>query len=366
MLETIREYALERLAASGETDVIRRQHARYFLAFAEVAEPLLYGAEQKTWLDRLAADHDNLRAALAWCQAVDESALGLRLGVALGRFWYVRGLFGEGRRWLERGLAQGNSVPAILCAKAFSWAGSFAAGQSDRGAAHAMSKSSIALFREAGDIEGLADALSGLAWMAFDESDYPLARASAEEGVSLWLAMALGAYGYITDGLGDTTAARASAEESLTLFRSTGDRWNLAGPLSILGNLARREGNHVAARAKYEEALALWRETGDKVGIAWGLRNLGALAQAQGDQAWAMALFTESLVIEREKNPGHKPYIALCLEGLAWVAGELGQRKRAVRLFGAAQALRETSGALIPPADRGDHDSWRDGLKGVR
>jgi predicted ATPase len=361
MLETIREYVLERLDASGEAHAIWRQHAHFFLALAEEAEPKLYGTEQRAWLDRLRAEHDNLRAALTWSHSTGEAELGMRLAEALGRFWYIRGLFGEGRRWLEEVLAQGSAASPVVRARALSWVGTFASGQSDMTIASVMFESSIALFRAAGDTQGLANALGALGWMAFDQGNYPLAQACAEEGVELCrdvgdkqgLAGALTLSGYIADGLGDEMVARASADESLALFHDIGDNWNLAGPLSILGNVARRQGDYITAQVRYEEGLALWRETGDKVGMAWGLRNLGAVARAQGNAAWAAALFAESLVIEREL--GYKPYTALCLEGLAWVAGERGQPERATRLLGAAEALRAGTGACIPPVDRADY-----------
>ena len=362
MLEIIREYALERLVESGKADATRRRHGDFFLNLTELAEPHLYDAAQRVWLDRLEAEHDNFRAALTWSQATGEAELGLRLAVALERFWWVRGYTSEARRWLMAGLARNSGALAITHAKALFSAGKFAGSEPDYTAARAMFEASVALFREVGDKQGIANVLTMLGWITFREGDYPLARACFEESLPLFrevddkhgLAMALGTYGYMTDGLGDTTAARASAEESLSLYRETGDQGYLAGPLSLLGNLARRQGDYMTAHARYEEGLALWREMRDKPGIADGHRNLGALARAQGEHVRAAAHFVESLTIWQEL--GHKVHIPTSLEGLAWIAGEQRQPKRAAQLLGAAEALRETSGALITPVDRADHD----------
>jgi predicted ATPase/class 3 adenylate cyclase len=362
MLETIREYAREHLEQSKEAEQVKRQHAHYFLNLAELAESYLYGSTQGVWLDRLEAEHGNLRATLEWSQATGDAELGLRLAVALERFWWVRGFSSEGRRWLKAGLARSSGALASTRAKALFVAGEFAISQTDYTAARAMFEASIALFREVGDKPGIANALTGLGWIAFRGGDYSLARACFEESLPLFrevsdihgLAMALGTYGYITDGLGDATAARASAEESQTLLRETGNQAYLAEPLTILGNVARRQADYDAARAHYDEGLALWRETRDKPGIAEGHRNLGALARAQGEYVRAAAHFVESLTIESEL--GHKPHIPACLEGLAWVAGEQGQPKQAAQLLGAAEALREASGASIPPADHAEYE----------
>jgi predicted ATPase/DNA-binding XRE family transcriptional regulator len=361
MLETIREYALERLETSGEVDMIRRRHARFFLALAEDAAPKLYGAEQGAWLDRLEREHDNLRAALAWSRSEDDGVMGLRLAAALGRFWYVRGYFGEGRRRLEEGLTRSPDAPADVRVHALDWAAEFAVIQSDTAAARAMYEAGAALCRKTGYTSGLASALYGLAWLLLDLGDYPSAQIYAMDSVSIlrktsevWgLAFATFTYAFVADALGDEATARANAEESLALFRSAGDTWNLAGPLSILGNLALRQGDHAAASERYEQGLALWEEMGDKPGISWGLRNLGAVAQAQSDHARAARLLAESLVVLQEL--GHKD-IAWSLAGLAEAVAGLGQPARAARLFGAAEALREASGAAIFPVDRANYD----------
>jgi predicted ATPase len=132
MLETVREYGLERLSASGEAAVIRRQHACLYVELVEGLEPRLAGAEQAVWLERLEQDHANLRAALEWSQGTDgDTEIGLRLAGALWRFWWVRGHLTEGRQWLEAALARGADAPAALRAKALHGAGNLALPQGD-------------------------------------------------------------------------------------------------------------------------------------------------------------------------------------------------------------------------------------------
>jgi predicted ATPase len=162
MLETIREYALERLEASGEAEAVRRQHTDYYLALAEAAAPQLHGAEQRAWLDRLDAEHDNLRAALAWSQTVPSGAgVGLRLAGALSVFWFVHGHVSEGRKWLAVVLVREAGTLAAR-AKALIGAGYLAGFQEDNVAAHTHFEESLALFRKVGDKAGIAAALRGL------------------------------------------------------------------------------------------------------------------------------------------------------------------------------------------------------------
>jgi predicted ATPase/DNA-binding XRE family transcriptional regulator len=162
MLETIREYALERLEASGEEDMLRRQHAAYYLALAEGAEPQIQGAEQATWLDRLERDHDNLRAALSWALAAGATEIGLRLAAALGEFWWPLGHVSEGRRWLAAALAGSGPATAAARAKALYRAGELAYGQGDYGVATTRLEESLTLYRDLGDKWGTACALRGL------------------------------------------------------------------------------------------------------------------------------------------------------------------------------------------------------------
>jgi len=240
MLETIREYALERLADSGEAEVVRRRHANFFLALAEETEPKLDGAEQVAWLNRLETEHDNLRAALGWaleregaCPEPAEGAdaeLGLRLAAALGQFWFMRGHWTEARRWLERALEKSSETPAPVRAKGLWMAGLW---QENPERAKPLLQESLALYRQVEDKRGIARALSGL--------------------------------GHVADDFGQATALH---EQSLALLQELNDKSGISDVLLSLGVDAWRQGNYGRATRLLEQGLMLARETGNKWRIA--------------------------------------------------------------------------------------------------
>ncbi len=318
MLETIHEYARERLEQSAEAEAQRRAHAEYFLALAEGADPQLQGPEQVAWLAWLEAEYDNLRAVLGWALEREEAEMAARLGGELWRFWLVRGHLSEGRRWLGAALECSGPVAPAVRAKAFNGAGSLAYQQGDYPAARALYVEFLALCRKLGDKRGVGAALGNLGIVAHEQGDYP--------------------------------AARALYEESLALARELGHKNMVANALNNLGNVSRDQEDYAVARARNEAGLALARELGDKGGIASFLTNLGSVAFYQGDYDAARALHEESLALLREL--GDKRGIAECLEGLAALHGAQGQVAQAAKLWGAAEALRETLGVPLPPADR--------------
>jgi predicted ATPase/class 3 adenylate cyclase len=321
LLETVRQYGQERLAATDETEGVRDRHLGYYLALAEEAEPALKGATQGAWLGRLEAEHDNLRAALSWARAAGEAELGLRLAGALWRFWGYRGYFGEGRSWLEAALAEGGPAPTAARAKALNGAGNFAFYQDDYGRAAALYEEGLALQRALGDTRGIAGSLGNLANVAFRHGDY---------------GRVAGLY-----------------EESLALFREAGDRWGIAHTLDNLGTVARQQGNFERAVALHMEGLVLKRVLGDTRGIAASLFNLGHAAYTQSDYPRAAALYAESLALKREL--GATEGIARALEGFALLAGALHRSRRAVQLWAAAEALR---GAIGAPRDQHEQEQY--------
>ena len=340
MLETIREYAREQLGARGEAAVQQQQHAEYYLALAEAAAPELRGAHQVAWLERLNAEHDNLRAALAWLLEQQAIACSLRLAGALWRFWHIRGHLSEGRRWLEAALAlagREGPVPPIgtvpplpdtghrvAKAQALNGAGALATSQGDYAMARALHERSLALRRELGDTRGIAASLNNLGLVAREQGDYG--------------------------------AARALFEESLALKRELGDKLAIANSLSNLGLVAFDQGDYGAARALHEESLTLGCELGDKWGIAISLSNLGEVARAQGDYATARVLFEESLTLKRELDD--KLGIAHSLEGFAGVASAQGHAEQALRLAAAATTLREVIGGPLSSVEQARLDRW--------
>ncbi len=318
MLETIHEYALEKLAEHGELDRAQRAHAAFFLALAEQAEPKLRGFEQPAWLSRLDREHDNLRAALRWATERGETEIALRLAGALWLFWRVHGPLSEGQRWLDLALGLAGNVPPAARAKALSRAGSLAWARGDYDRAVALCQASLGLARTLGD-----------PW----EIAFPL----------IYL-------GHVSRGRGDYAAARAYHQDCLELFRASGDAWGISVALDNLGLVEGDLGRYDAARALQEESLALGRELGDEWGIAISLVNLAAIARRQGDPERARALAQEGL--ERLWQQGAKREIAECLELLASLAAGAGQMESAARLFGATEALRAALGVELSPTER--------------
>jgi predicted ATPase/transcriptional regulator with XRE-family HTH domain len=319
MLETIREYALERLEESGEDEALSRRHAVYYRALAEQAEPALTGPEQPQWLARLEREHDNLRAALHWARESGDAVFGLHLAGTLWRFWYTHGHLTEGRTWLDGFLeaSGGGEVPAIR-AKGLLGAGVLARMQGDYARAAALCEESLTLYRLLGDTQGIAVALNVLGNAAVNQGDY-------ERAIAL-------------------------SEESLALQRTLGHKRGIALALNNLGMVVLYQGDYRRARILCEESLALARELGDNRSIASALTNLGDVARDQGHCERAAAIYTEGIPLFQAM--GDNEGVATCLEGVAVVAGAVGQQEFAARLCSAAVALRETIGAPLQSANR--------------
>jgi len=372
MLETIREYALERLAASGEAEAIQRQHATFFLAMAEQSDRKLRSAEQSTWRRRLVVEHDNLRAALRWTLESQEAEMGLRLAGALLLFWRFCNRLCEGRSWLEQVLAQpGAKAHTKAAAKALRAAGAMAYYQGDFPEAHQLLEASVMVSREggaAGKLE-LAQALVMLGEVALLQGNASAAKELAGEGLPVcqeagdawFIAMALHLLGKATGELGDLMAARSLLEESAAQLRIIGDRRYLMMPVDALGMLALRQGDYTGARASFEETLSVAQEMGDEPFIANALTHLGTVALRMGDYPQSAALYQQSLALNREQ--GNKDGIVEDLAGLAEVASLLGQPERAARLFGAVEALREVSGIRLSPLRRAGYDRTAEGIR---
>ena len=363
LLETVREYAAERLEA-GESATVRRRHATHFLALAELAEPALRGPAQTAWLGRLDAEHDNLRAALRWALESDEIETGLRLSGALVRYWEIRGHLAEGRGWLKAFLARAPAGGALATsrAKASNATGNLAKLQGDYAAAGAAYEQSLALWRAACDRRGIANAVFNLGEAARGQGDYARAVAYYEDGLRLHrelendegVAAALTGLGIAARNRGELDQAEAYYEEALVYHRRRGDRQALAVVLNNLATVAGSRGRLKRAAALQEESLALRRELGDPRGTALALKNLADIATLQGDPGQAATRLAEA--VELYGRVGSKDGVAVCLEGFARVA--VARRPaRAARLLGAAEALREALGAPLAPADRADRDA---------
>jgi predicted ATPase/DNA-binding NarL/FixJ family response regulator len=367
MLETIREYGLERLAASGEAETIHRYHTKFFLALAEATEPDLLGARRTQTLARLEAELDNLRAALVWSQTTprqeeaNRAALGLQLAGALAWFAHFGNHANEARGWLVATL-QRAIEPTAVRAKALWGAGLMAMILGDFPRARAELEESVALWRSIGNRHGLAVALRELGMTAFCQGDLIPARAYLEESVALcrtvdrpWdLALAL-------NNLATTAALqRADAtastlfEEEIVLFQALDDAWGLAAAFVGLGCLAGQQGNYRTAQTHFTNALALRRNEIDKWNIAEALSLLGEALQRQGELGQAVICYHECLALLREIND--KAGIALTLHDLGALAQTQGEAERAACLLAAAAGLRALTGGasyntLTDPAD---------------
>jgi non-specific serine/threonine protein kinase len=406
MLETIREFGREQLAASEEETAMARRHAAYFLRLAEETEPKLRGPEQVEWLDRLEREHDNFRAALAWSQsAVDDAAatLGLSLAGALCWFWAHRHHWTEGRRWLEQALERTTHLGRTRArANALAAAAHMASAHGDVRGGRPLADESVAIWQELGDRVGLALSLYGICVAKTQTGDGDTAHSLAADGVAAcrekgeeWgLAMALWMLGACEFfGRRRLDLARQRFDESIALFRKLGDQWGIGAPLSYRGWVARDEGDRGAARADLEAALAAHRVVSTKWRISWNLGTLAALELDDGNLVRAAALYAESLALNqdlgrnedvatthlklgqiarRAGDPGRarehyregltlfrdvlergpiyneqedRRRITTALQALGELEASAGQGMRAARLSGAAAALRQTLAA---------------------
>ncbi|MGI8549837.1 MAG: ATP-binding protein [Dehalococcoidia bacterium] len=347
MLETIHEYGLERLEESEELEAVQERHAEHCLSLAEEAATKLTGKEQVIWLQRLEAEHDNLRAALAWSQTDAErlETCG-RLAVALAKFWSLHGHLSEGRLWLERLLSEGERLPASLRGNLLSAAGELAYRQGYDEQARVWCEENLALQRGLGDTRGIVRVLSILGNVRWRQGQHETAQALLEEGLALTrqlgdqrnTAIILNSLGNNLGELGDYGRARELIEESLVLRRRLGDGAATAVTLNNLAILASRQGDHEQARAFYEQSLALKRRLGDKRGLALTLNNLGNVLSRQGEYLEARRLYEESLVLKR--TLGDQQSVAVALYDLGIAMGRCGDHLQAEAVLEESLAIR--------------------------
>jgi tetratricopeptide (TPR) repeat protein len=368
MLETIHEYAKDKLKESGEAEALRRRHADYFLALAEETNPKLRGPDQAVWFDRLADEQGNMRAVLEWCQQVETGVEGakisLRLVGALAWYWYTRGPYSEGRQRVAEALSRMEGVQiwepaerATLRLKALRAAGMLAWVQGDFASSRSLYEETLTLAREEGDRDLEARTLNNLGIMARDaEGNYASARSFQEQSLAIIrelgdlhsIIVILNNLGGIDQIEGDFASARLRHEEALAIAREVGDKTGIAHSLQWLGDLAYFEENYPLARKFREQALVEQTELGDKWSIPSSLRMLGCIALRLGEYDRAAALLRESLTFCLEQ--GIRVFIFLTTSGLAAVAaarGGAGAAERAARLFGASQAMWQAAGGKL-------------------
>lgn len=366
MLESLRQYAEERLREQGELDAARASHLAWCLDRAGAAEPLLRGPHQMAAFRDLELDHDNFRAALAWAlkDAVGPSGpdlhptAALRLAAALAHFWFVRGYFTEGRRWLEAACAAG-PADGKLAARLRVGLGTLIDAP---GAAAACLEEGLALARASGDHRTACAALCslGVSYRARNpervqpilEEAVDLARALQDDWLIAEALTALGASQLVRAS--DRDALR-DLNEALSFARATGDRIQIATALLNLGFISYSQGNAPEAERWLAESLPLLRETGARQPLGVVLHVLGVLALKRGDTAAAGERLRESLSVRRTL-----PYtgVAASLEGCAFLAAASDQPARAAQLFGAADRLRRDHALPMVPVWKPDYDAY--------
>jgi predicted ATPase/DNA-binding CsgD family transcriptional regulator len=352
MLQTIRAFAQERLSESGEEARIRAAHADLHLALAEEASPAFTFDGDVAVLERVEAEHDNLRSALRWCIEGGDAPRALGISAALAPFWLVRGHLSEGRAWLDRVLAMDPAAaPPGPRARALCGAGTLAHYQNAYALAAERFRESLALARAIGDRRAEAEALAGLAATVGRHQDPGAAREMYAEALAI--AGELGDAGMIVSlqrGLGsvlwyqgDVAAAGPLLREALARADALGRAYDAAGARQALGWIALSEGEPQEARALLERCAAVFGALQDRWGVARCRLGIGYAALAGGDPVAARGAFAECLRIVGEL--GHKLIICACLGGFALAAARDGRPERAATLFGAATALRATLGA---------------------
>ena len=358
MLEPVRQYAQEKLKESGEAEAARRAHAQCFLALAEEAEPELSGPREAQWSERLEVEHDNIRASLSWSLEQGETEIALRLAGVLWLFWFAEGYNSEGQRWLEHALSKDGQASAAARARALDALAWLADVQDDMDRAEAAAEEGLRLSEEAGIGGSLVASLKTiLGDVARTRGEHKRARELLEESLALYqevgnrrfVPRALAYLGNLSIDRRDYEQAKEFYEESLALARELGDATSLSLSLVSLGYIFLLEGRHGRAMALFEEAARLSRERRHRGILIIAIDNLGWAVLLQGDHQQAKSYFEESLTLCKEL--GDKLTTSESLEGLACIFGARGEAERAARLFGTAQALRETVGYRHTPEE---------------
>ncbi len=363
-LETIREYAREKLKASSEEAATKRAHAAYCLVLAEEGAAKHGSVEGAEWLKTFAIEHDNFRAALEWLAETGNAEWGLRLGAALFRFWETREYFAEGRDRLGKLLKiPGAAAHTKARARVLFAAGVLAVEQRDFVPAAALIRESLQIARELGDTQGVAVCLNALAVVARDQDELDVARALFEENLPLFrelgdetaVARCISNLANVLRQQGDYAKSRSLFDECLAIFHGLGDQSGVAWSLNYQGDVARDQGDSVASRELYEQALTVFRELGDLKAAAATIADLGTLAAEQGDYREANSLYRESLAMFQQLE--QKRGMARVLECFACMAAASSQPEHSLRLAGTAAALRQNIGAPLTPAEKAKLES---------
>lgn len=349
MLETIREYAFEKLRQADEINLLRTRHLEFFLQFAQTAEPHFYHGGAVEWLDRTQRELDNVRAALAWSFESQDWERGLGVAAQLFEFWRHRAYWSEGRSWMTKFLElPGKARPSARAARAFADASFLAFIANDYVEAERLTDASFAILRTVQDRPAYAHALLMRGRIREVQDDLPAAMACYQESLQistelkddLEAAYALHGMGIVEAELGNFARGEELLASSLALSRQQQNHLWMVYTLMQLGNLSFEQQNWQQASIRFNETLELARAAKLKPGIAWMLQWLGTLAVYAGDYARAREMLTES--IQLADAIGSRACIFSCLEEFAALAAAQGQYRRAARLLAASIALMET------------------------
>jgi len=361
MLQTIREYALEQLAMSGEYETVQRAHAQYFRGLAEYAEYQLIGTEVTFWLERLEREHNNIRAALKWGLDSEDSDLVQRLSGSLWRFWFLRGHLTEGRKWLEAALTMSSEIDPVIEVKVLSAAGYLAATQSDFTRAEFLCEKALQISHQTNDEKSMALALFGLANTANWGRNYIRARSLFEASLELYrklddhwgIASTLAYLGSVLFFQGEYEEARVLLDQALVFFRKLHQDWGMAFSLYSSGLVAINQKDLKQAQRQLEESQTLLRRLGDKRGLVRTSAGLAKIALEQNRFPEARALILNAMSLTREVGDSWSATVIVDLMGSLVL--RCNKVELAVQLFGAAEALRDAISVPLSPAFR----DWR-------
>ncbi|HEX6506750.1 MAG TPA: tetratricopeptide repeat protein, partial [Chloroflexota bacterium] len=360
MLEPIRQYAWEHLAASGDAERLERRHAALFAALADQAQVELSGAGQVSWLDRLDKEHDNIRVALRRSISHGEPEVGLRIASGIWRFWFSRGYTSEGRVWLAElfSLPGSDRVAPDIRAKGVHVSGALAYYQGDYAEALECYEAALAVRRQMDDKPAIGRLLGNMGLVVKEQGDYARAIALHEEALELsreigdkrGLSANLNNLAIALQDQGEYERAARMHEESLALSQELGELYAVMYSLNNLGAVALEQGQYDRAVDYGEKALHLAREIGNVRSTIVALINLGLAAQEQGEYRCSWARYEEAVRLVQPIADKHQTFS--CLEHLAHLARAEGQYRRAARLCGAAARIRELSGSRLERPDR--------------
>jgi predicted ATPase/DNA-binding CsgD family transcriptional regulator len=368
LLSTVRQYAAAKLWDTSEAPTVSWRHAEFFTSMAADAQAGLAGSEQPGWLQRFAADHDNLIAALRWLrdESIEECA---RLASLMWPFWYQRGFYREARSWFDQILLEADRISAERRADILVKAGQVAFLQCEYEAASRHLQTALDLVDELGDRRAAATALQRLGSIAREQARYDEARQVHERSLAIWrglgdaegVAASQDYLGFVAWLRGDSDTGEELCTAALAEFQRTGDLQATATALVNLGACALYRDSLPIARQRLEKALTIARELGFQEGIAWSLNELSIAARrARRPASETAPMLCEALVIHRRL--GDRWRLASVLEEIAGAVLARSDPRLAIEVMAAAEAVRERLGTPIPPVEAGDRDAVVDQL----